>query len=832
MCHDDLPSSNNVWMSTQKDVCSNVNYVNVTSEFSQEHDFFNRDSEKKVPPSVDFSSNHLLNAMSYSAEKTIYMRKVPQSSSGEAILSEDVAPTDLPTEEMLLQSSKDYLNSCKLLDEFEEVNHQRILDERNVESTNTVEVKMPLISNSPQTSVIQKSDLQTDLSSLVTLMDPAVPQECNTLGQNCSLFHRDCNALEVNCNLIGPQCDDLGHVCNILQRNCCSGGSDCNSPGLECSGQTLHTECSLIASDCNSLAECNALDENCTPAGSSLATIKEECHTLNPEQKVCSPEHSLQQGNPPCSRCINSLQCHRKSVQKKCFNQDSKKVLVSFRNTIDHCSLIHLEQACKVLSQECQANEENFISQASLLKLECNAMDLDFQTTEQGCRTVVQESQTKECQVIEKGIGICEAGGHLGLRHDSHERSTNTDNLECSVFEEDNRVCLQVTSDVDPLCMHSSDSESNVLSEEVNYLVEDNAPLIENSEAKRNKFICCDEDNISLNKVSDICYQNFVDQDGLKGESLDNTDRAGVTLLQDTDARNKENVPHSKDTNRQDDEAVFLNQGSSPSQNSLKKGSVDTIGKRFRRNKISGSVRNTAEQHIIAHVNMDMSVVLNSDKFEESVTTVEGDKLFDNDPPGDLLNTVSIVYSAFEEESTTFSKLWNSDIEIVNDPYKSENLPTEKHLIASFNEFDGVSLKKHKGMKFADKSRVSSNSKTQRILDEQAASKHVSAPKSPVLKIGQFSSPEALPTIEDVQVSDVPLEVSKYLGSSTTSIPSQLESPSEEYAITIPMKVKKTRESLWEARTPKVGSYLLFSFTPYLLHKRLMKNVSSLTVNL
>lgn len=413
--NEDCSSCTNVWMQTHKNETTSNTFLN--SGFSNEQNFFIEDCGKTLSSSINFNNNGLLTEVSYSDEKQMYLNE-NSSSEGPGVersLSE--------TEEMLLQTSKDYLSSCELLEELEKNNQHQILDDTNLETTNVMGIDVSLIANSVvEASLAENGGLQSEVSSLVPILNHQVQDNCSILTTDCHVFQSDCTALEDDCNL------QVRDDCIPSKQSCVNLHIECNDQKHTCS--PLHVECELLGEHCSALGECN------------LATVHD-----NSGQKAAVVEE--------CSS-ITSLKNHQKFKTQK----------LSLSGGVDGCSVGSIKPTHQALVKQNSTSIKDRSSENSTLKLnsgvvdqECQTVDLDCETEEQNCHTLVLAG------VKQDGIYRHDQGTSTDdLVSDSQisKNKTNLDSKQVHSFAlEKARHSLSGSDDMDSQFILSQDMESN-----------------------------------------------------------------------------------------------------------------------------------------------------------------------------------------------------------------------------------------------------------------------------------------------------------------------------------------------------------------------------------
>ncbi|XP_034230876.1 uncharacterized protein LOC117639384 [Thrips palmi] len=345
-------SNNNVWLPAQKGDSGNSNFI--TSRFSDEQNFFA--DAKKVTDNINFSNHNLLTEISYPGEKQMYLNEA-STNSEDITISGSLSTAVLPSEQLLLETSKDYLRSCELLEEFESTNQHELLDSASLESTNVMNIGLPLLSDSSVvSSLVNSTTPNSEVPPLVSLAG----QQSN---QNSHLFENDSNALQEgrnvpqtslemecmpqehgdapSCTSSRPPCGLLGCVCESLDK-CSSFASGCGSSPKntvkECTGvsmepcETIPQDNSFISGNQNQQVEST---EQVTKKNSSA----ENKELLNPEYTCQDLQfRRIDQGTSTGNLICNNLEVDCNFNSNHHFDNRSKN-FVDLKNTRKSCFL-------------------------------------------------------------------------------------------------------------------------------------------------------------------------------------------------------------------------------------------------------------------------------------------------------------------------------------------------------------------------------------------------------------------------------------------------------------------------------------------------------------
>ncbi|KAK3909000.1 Zinc finger protein 341 [Frankliniella fusca] len=339
----DCSSSTNVWMQTHKSESNSSNFLN--PGFSSEQNFFIEDCGKTLSAPINFNNGNLLNEVPYSDEKQMYLNENSSSDSHtvERGLSE--------TEEMLLQTSKDYLSSCELLEELEKNSQHQVLGDSNLQTTDVMGIDISLITNTGvEDTLVESSGLQPQVTSIVSELNQQIQEDCNILANECHAYQSNCRALKDECNI------QVKKHYPALNQNCLNLDIKCNDPKTNCNNVTSsssNSECELHLKDCSAVGDCN------------IATIHDSSGQKAVEDK-CSP--------PPSSK--NNL------------TYKSQKITLS-GGTVD--SSIKADHFL-ILGKRGTLNE-NKHSKTSTSKLGNAVLDQEFQTVSLVCESKEQEFQ-------------------------------------------------------------------------------------------------------------------------------------------------------------------------------------------------------------------------------------------------------------------------------------------------------------------------------------------------------------------------------------------------------------------------------------------------------
>lgn len=225
-------SNNNVWLPAQKDDSSNSNFI--TAGFSDDQNIFV--GTKKVSDSINFSNHSLMTEISYPSEKQMYLNEA-STNSEEISISGSLSTTLLPSEQLLLETSKDYLRSCELLEEFESTNEHGLLDSASLESSDVMGIGLPLLSDSSVVSSLANNAApDSKVSALALLSTHQIEQNCHSFESDSNVLQEDCNvmhsSLEMECTVQAHSGDasscDSSKPCSLLE--CVSHSSSFDTP--------------------------------------------------------------------------------------------------------------------------------------------------------------------------------------------------------------------------------------------------------------------------------------------------------------------------------------------------------------------------------------------------------------------------------------------------------------------------------------------------------------------------------------------------------------------------------------------------------------------------
>lgn len=278
-------SNNNVWLPAQKDDSSNSNFI--TSEFTDEQNFFV--DTKKVSDTVNFSNHNLLTEISYSEEKLMYQNEAPTNSEDISV-SGSLPTAVLPSEQMLLETSKDYLRSCQLLEEFESTNQHGLLESATLETSDVMGISLPLLSDSSVVSSLRDSSTPNFKAS------PLVPLASQQIEENYHSFENESNVLQEDCGVLHSS---LEMDCTAQEHN--GHLSSCNSS---------RSPCSLLVCVCQPSEKHSSFDAECDSCFKNTQAVTEvECSEQNGNepQYISTIVHDIAQPAEPCESIPKEL---------------------------------------------------------------------------------------------------------------------------------------------------------------------------------------------------------------------------------------------------------------------------------------------------------------------------------------------------------------------------------------------------------------------------------------------------------------------------------------------------------------------------------------------
>lgn len=731
MSDENCASNNNVWLPSQKDDSSNSNFI--ASGFADEQNFFA--DTKKVSDNIDFSNHNLLTEISYPGEKQVYLNEA-STNSEEITISGSLSTAVLPSEQLLLETSKDYLRSCELLEEFETTNQHELLDSASLESTNVMDIGLPLLSDSSVVSSL------VDNTTPHSKISPLVPRTTEQIDQNCRLYVNDSNVLQEDCNVFGSS---LEMECTVQDHN--GNGSTRNSSRtpstlLERVCQSLDKSCSFHNVPVSTEKKCSQLDsedlvQSCNDAAThSNAQPVEHCEVI-PEDTPFIGENQnkgVEIKETDATNEIHTDKIRSDNSEVDCdfnsnFSFNSREVIKSQsqKSQFDVCSVASIMKEIGILHvMDKRAVNENrsavkverdqdSVSAGSNLSIQTQitgksgdgssdglwpgTLDHDYQ--------LVQKSTIGDAgeDLITKQSGVHEQppskikqdalSGHVDKQsiYLPEDKAFKTGSLQCMPSKQDAEGFINLSKISDKGSSSSQcestlgdcdgSNSSNAFSE-CNYGNTDgmSVELFNDMSHPSNIMVGLDCDSNQSNIIF-IDHGNFVGEQEiiLSGPHGDSIDICTKSNEQEIFPSPEDNATYLGNITLEDGVSLQLpptwsKQGSISLQDRKPTAMVHKAKPKKRKDghlpkrNVAPQIGDRPGRHNISLTNIIFNGSVDSlGKAEE----LERMSL----PSTDLYDCVSVVYSAYEEESTTFSKLWNPDIRLSSELFHEETDTTD-----------------------------------------------------------------------------------------------------------------------------------------------------------